>query len=255
MRAVAAVTVDGVAVCVMIAVIELERDLGAVIQCGRAHTRDVLFAAQVVLFQHLLDVGLREARVLRRGRKQLVIQIDAGVKNGDNRTLACVARGVVHTAADHLVAGGHARLQLKGRRDERRLDTVQLADFLQLGIGHVSREAVCQRAIAVPHAERGAAEHLLRDLPLHSLLCAEHPGLRGSGRPPALRDLRFVQKDNHTDDLLGIDLVFFLFKGLGRGFVRAEEGAGDLSAGRFFRSGFHWLRGEGRGGQKRNQKR
>ncbi len=251
MGAVAGVAVDGVAVGVMIAVVKLERDLLVVIQRGGAGVRRILLAVHVVFVQRLLNVLAGQAGILRRVLEQLVAHINAGVEDGDDGALAVIAGGVGITAADHAVAGGHGGFKLKGRRDEGSLNTLDLADLLQLGVGHVRREAVGQGHVAILHIDRLAVEDLTGNAGLDGGLCLTHAALRIAGGAAVLGDLGFVEQDDHTDDLFGIDLIFFLFDRLCRGLVHAEQGVDDLLAGgfRLLRRFFRRERGGGQDGE------
>ena len=253
--AVAGVAVDGVAVGVVIAVVELERDLFIVIQRGGAGIRGILLAVHVVFIQRLLDVIAGQAGILRRILEQLVRHVNAGVKDGNDGPFAVVAGRVGVAAADHAVAGGHVRVQLEGRRDKRCFNALDLADLLELCIGHVGGEAVGQRGVAVHHLQRLAVHDLLRDFLLHGGLCLAHPVLCGAGRAAAFGDLGFVEQDDHADDLIGVDFVIFLFEGLSRGFVRAEKRIHDLSARAVFGFGVGLLGCKHCAGQQREKKR
>ena len=255
MRAVAGVAVDGIAVGIMIAVVKLERNFFTMIQRGGACVGGILFAVHIVLVQRLLNVVAGQAGILRRILEQLVRHVNAGVKDGDDGPFAVVAGRVGVAAADHAVAGGHVRVQLEGRRDKRCFNALDLADLLELCIGHVGGEAVGQRGVAVHHLQRLAVHDLLRDFLLHGGLCLAHPALCGAGRAAAFGDLGFVEQDDHADDLIGVDFVIFLFEGLSRGFVRAEKRIRDLSARAVFGFGVGLLGCKHCAGQQREKKR
>ena len=137
----------GIAVLILVAVVELEGDLGAVVQVGHADAGDDLLRLEVVLLQHGLELLLGQGRALGGGFEDLVAHVHAGIQNGHQHPLAGEARGIIDTAADHPVAVGGVGQQLKGGGNEGGLDAVQLPDGLVLAIGHRGGKAVEQGGI------------------------------------------------------------------------------------------------------------
>ena len=137
----------GIAVLILVAVVELEGNLGAVIQVGHADAGDDLLHLEVVLLQHGLELLLGQGRALGGGLEDLVAHVHAGIQNGHQHPLAGEARGIIDTAADHPVAVGGVGQQLKGGGNEGGLHAVQLPDGLVLAIGHCGGKAVEQGGI------------------------------------------------------------------------------------------------------------
>ena len=137
----------GIAVLILVAVVELEGDLGAVVQVGHADALDDALHLEIIGLQQGPELFLGQGGALGRGLEHLVAHVHAGIQNGHQHSLAGKAGGVIAAAADHLVAVGGVRQQLKRGGNEGGLDAVQPADGLVLAIGHRGREAVEQGGV------------------------------------------------------------------------------------------------------------
>ena len=137
----------GIAVLILVAVVELEGDLGAVVQVGHADALDDALHLEIIGLQQGPELFLGQGGALGRGLEHLVAHVHAGIQNGHQHSLAGKAGGVIAAAADHLVAVGGVGQQLKRGGNEGRLDAVQPADGLVLAIGHRGREAVEQGGV------------------------------------------------------------------------------------------------------------
>ena len=146
MGAVAALGAGG-AVGVLIAIIELEGEFGALIDGRNAEALHKALGLEVVLGQQTLHVILRQGGVGGGLAEDLVVHVHAGIQNGDQHPLAGEARLVGQTAADHPGAVGGVRQQAEGRGQEHGLYAVQLLQSLILAVGHSGGEAVEQRRI------------------------------------------------------------------------------------------------------------
>ena len=153
MRAMIAV-LRGISVGVMVAVVKLERNLRAVIEGRRADGRDIRFTVQIILIQCRLHIRLRHTGRIGCSSKDLMVEVNAGVQDGNNHALAVKTGGVRHTAADHAVTGCHIRLNFKRRCNKRRFHVVKLTNLLKLSVSNGCREAVCQSAVAVFNLHR-----------------------------------------------------------------------------------------------------
>ena len=137
----------GIAVLILVAVVELEGDLGAVVQVGHADALDDALHLEIIGLQQGPELFLGQGGALGRGLEHLVAHVHAGIQNGHQHSLAGKAGGVIAAAADHLVAVGGVRQQLKRGGNEGGLDAVQPADGLVLAIGHRGGEAVEQGGV------------------------------------------------------------------------------------------------------------
>ena len=137
----------GIAVLILVAVVELERNLGAVVQVGHADALDDALHLEIIGLQQGPELFLGQGGALGRGLEHLVAHVHAGIQNGHQHSLAGKAGGVIAAAADHLVAVGGVGQQLKRGGNEGGLDAVQLPDGLVLAIGHRGREAVEQGGV------------------------------------------------------------------------------------------------------------
>ena len=137
----------GIAVLILVAVVELERNLGAVVQVGHADALDDALHLEIIGLQQGPELFLGQGGALGRGLEHLVAHVHAGIQNGHQHSLAGKAGGVIAAAADHLVAVGGVGQQLKRGGNEGGLDAVQPADGLVLAIGHRGREAVEQGGV------------------------------------------------------------------------------------------------------------
>ena len=137
----------GIAVLILVAVVELEGDLGAVVQVGHADALDDALHLEIIGLQQGPELFLGQGGALGRGLKHLVAHVHAGIQNGHQHSLAGKAGGVIAAAADHLVAVGGVGQQLKRGGNEGGLDAVQPADGLVLAIGHRGGEAVEQGGV------------------------------------------------------------------------------------------------------------
>ena len=137
----------GIAVLILVAVVELEGNLGAVVQVGHADALDDALHLEIIGLQQGPELFLGQGRALGRGLEDLVAHVHAGIQNGHQHSLAGKAGGVIAAAADHLVAVGGVGQQLKRGGNEGRLDAVQPADGLVLAIGHRGGEAVEQGGV------------------------------------------------------------------------------------------------------------
>ena len=146
MGAVAALGAGG-AVGVLIAVVELEGELGALIDGRDAEALHKALGLEVVLGQQTLHVILRQGGVGGGLAEDLVVHVHAGIQNGDQHPLAGEARLVGQTAADHPGAVGGVRQQAEGGGQEHGLYAVQLLQSLILAVGHSGGEAVEQRRV------------------------------------------------------------------------------------------------------------
>ena len=118
MRAVAALG-SGQAVLVLVAVVELERELRALVEILDAQAGNDLSCLELLVRKELLQAVLGQGRRSRFLGEDLVRHIDAGVQDRNEHPFAVEAGLVVQAAADHLVAVGGCRNQLKSRRNER----------------------------------------------------------------------------------------------------------------------------------------
>ena len=146
MGAVAALGAGG-AVGVLIAIIELEGEFGALIDGRNAEALHKALGLEVVLGQQTLHVILRQGGAGGSLAEDLVVHVHAGIQNGDQHPLAGEARLVGQTAADHPGAVGGVRQQAEGGGQEHGLYAVQLLQSLILAVGHSGGEAVEQRRI------------------------------------------------------------------------------------------------------------
>ena len=137
----------GIAVLILVAVVELEGNLGAVVQVGHADALDDALHLEIIGLQQGPELFLGQGGALGRGLEHLVAHVHAGIQNGHQHPLAGEARGIIDTAADHPVAVGGVGQQLKGGGNEGGLDAVQLPDGLVLAIGHRGGEAVEQGGV------------------------------------------------------------------------------------------------------------
>ena len=137
----------GIAVLILVAVVELEGDLGAVVQVGHADALDDALHLEIIGLQQGPELFLGQGGALGRGLEHLVAHVHAGIQNGHQHSLAGKAGGVIAAAADHLVAVGGVGQQLKRGGNEGGLDAVQPADGLVLAIGHRGGEAVEQGGV------------------------------------------------------------------------------------------------------------
>ena len=137
----------GIAVLILVAVVELEGDLGAVVQVGHADALDDALHLEIIGLQQGPELFLGQGGALGRGLEHLVAHVHTGIQNGHQHSLAGKAGGVIAAAADHLVAVGGVGQQLKRGGNEGGLDAVQPADGLVLAIGHRGREAVEQGGV------------------------------------------------------------------------------------------------------------
>ena len=137
----------GIAVLILVAVVELEGDLGAVVQVGHADALDDALHLEIIGLQQGLELFLGQGGALGRGLEHLVAHVHAGIQDGHQHPLAGEAGGVIAAAADHLVAVGGVGQQLKRGGNEGGLDAVQPADGLVLAIGHRGGEAVEQGGV------------------------------------------------------------------------------------------------------------
>ena len=137
----------GIAVLILVAVVELEGDLGAVVQVGHADALDDALHLEIIGLQQGPELFLGQGGALGRGLEHLVTHVHAGIQNGHQHSLAGKAGGVIAAAADHLVAVGGVGQQLKRGGNEGGLDAVQPADGLVLAIGHRGGEAVEQGGV------------------------------------------------------------------------------------------------------------
>ena len=137
----------GIAVLILVAVVELEGNLGAVVQVGHADALDDALHLEIIGLQQGPELFLGQGGALGRGLEHLVAHVHAGIQNGHQHSLAGKAGGVIAAAADHLVAVGGVGQQLKRGGNEGGLDAVQPADGLVLAIGHRGREAVEQGGV------------------------------------------------------------------------------------------------------------
>ena len=137
----------GIAVLILVAVVELEGNLGAVVQVGHADALDDALHLEIIGLQQGPELFLGQGGALGGGFEDLVAHVHAGIQNGHQHPLAGEARGVIAAAADHLVAVGGVGQQLKRGGNEGGLDAVQPADGLVLAIGHRGREAVEQGGV------------------------------------------------------------------------------------------------------------
>ena len=137
----------GIAVLILVAVVELEGNLGAVVQVGHADAFDDALHLEIIGLQQGPELFLGQGGALGRGLEHLVAHVHAGIQNGHQHSLAGKAGGVIAAAADHLVAVGGVGQQLKRGGNEGGLDAVQPADGLVLAIGHRGGEAVEQGGI------------------------------------------------------------------------------------------------------------
>ena len=117
-RAVAALG-SGQAVLVLVAVVELERELRALVEILDAQAGNDLSCLELLVRKELLQAVLGQGRRSRFLGEDLVRHIDAGVQDRNEHPFAVEAGLVVQAAADHLVAVGGCRNQLKSRRNER----------------------------------------------------------------------------------------------------------------------------------------
>lgn len=146
MGAVAALGAGG-AVGILIAIIELEGEFGALIDGRNAEALHKALGLEVVLGQQTLHVILRQGGAGGSLAEDLVVHVHAGIQNGDQHPLAGEARLVGQTAADHPGAVGGVRQQAEGGGQEHGLYAVQLLQSLILAVGHSGGEAVEQRRI------------------------------------------------------------------------------------------------------------
>ena len=137
----------GIAVLILVAVVELEGNLGAVVQVGHADALDDALHLEIIGLQQGPELFLGQGGALGRGLEHLVAHVHAGIQNGHQHSLAGKAGGVIAAAADHPVAVGGVGQQLKGGGNEGGLDAVQLPDGLVLAIGHCGGKAVEQGGI------------------------------------------------------------------------------------------------------------
>ena len=137
----------GIAVLILVAVVELEGNLGAVVQVGHADALDDALHLEIIGLQQGPELFLGQGGALGRGLEHLVAHVHAGIQNGHQHSLAGKAGGVIAAAADHLVAVGGVGQQLKRGGNEGGLDAVQPADGLVLAIGHRGGEAVEQGGV------------------------------------------------------------------------------------------------------------
>ena len=137
----------GIAVLILVAVVELEGNLGAVVQVGHADALDDALHLEIIGLQQGPELFLGQGGALGGGFEDLVAHVHAGIQNGHQHPLAGEARGVIAAAADHLVAVGGVGQQLKRGGNEGGLVAVQPADGLVLAIGHRGREAVEQGGV------------------------------------------------------------------------------------------------------------
>ena len=137
----------GIAVLILVAIVELEGNLGAVVQVGHADALDDALHLEIIGLQQGPELFLGQGGALGRGLEHLVAHVHAGIQNGHQHSLAGKAGGVIAAAADHLVAVGGVRQQLKRGGNEGGLDAVQPADGLVLAIGHRGGEAVEQGGV------------------------------------------------------------------------------------------------------------
>ncbi len=191
----------GRAVLVLIAVVELEGELCALVKILRAQTGDDIGCLELLGVQKLLQIRLRQCRRGRILGEDLVGHVHTGIQNGDEHALAVEAGLIIDTAADHAVAVCGCGDQLKGRGDERGFHAVQIADLLILAVGHGRGEAVEERRILMLRLYAAAAHGLLGNL-LHSLVLLLQQRLNLCG---GLRG-RSVVAHNHDD----LDFVVFI---------------------------------------------
>ena len=137
----------GIAVLILVAVVELEGNLGAVVQVGHADALDDALHLEIIGLQQGPELFLGQGGALGGGFEDLVAHVHAGIQNGHQHPLAGEARGIIDTAADHPVAVGGVGQQLKGGGNEGGLHAVQLPDGLVLAIGHCGGKAVEQGGI------------------------------------------------------------------------------------------------------------
>ena len=137
----------GIAVLILVAVVELEGNLGAVVQVGHADALDDALHLEIIGLQQGPELFLGQGGALGGGFEDLVAHVHAGIQNGHQHPLAGEARGIIDTAADHPVAVGGVGQQLKRGGNEGGLDAVQLPDGLVLAIGHCGGKAVEQGGI------------------------------------------------------------------------------------------------------------
>ena len=137
----------GIAVLILVAVVELEGNLGAVVQVGHADALDDALHLEIIGLQQGPELFLGQGGALGGGLEDLVAHVHAGIQNGHQHPLAGEARGIIDTAADHPVAVGGVGQQLKGGGNEGGLHAVQPADGLVLAIGHCGGKAVEQGGI------------------------------------------------------------------------------------------------------------
>ena len=137
----------GIAVLILVAVVELEGNLGAVVQVGHADALDDALHLEIIGLQQGPELFLGQGGALGRGLEHLVAHVHAGIQNGHQHSLAGKAGGVIAAAADHLVAVGGVGQQLKRGGNEGGLDAVQPADGLVLAIGHRGGETVEQGGV------------------------------------------------------------------------------------------------------------
>ena len=137
----------GIAVLILVAVVELEGDLGAVVQVGHADALDDALHLEIIGLQQGPELFLGQGGALGRGLEHLMAHVHAGIQNGHQHSLAGKAGGVIAAAADHLVAVGGVGQQLKRGGNEGGLDAVQPTDGLVLAIGHRGGEAVEQGGV------------------------------------------------------------------------------------------------------------
>ena len=137
----------GIAVLILVAVVKLEGNLGAVVQVGHADALDDALHLEIIGLQQGPELFLGQGGALGGGLEDLVAHVHAGIQNGHQHPLAGEARGIIDTAADHPVAVGGVGQQLKGGGNEGGLHAVQLPDGLVLAIGHRGGKAVEQGGI------------------------------------------------------------------------------------------------------------
>ena len=135
----------GTAICILAAIVKLERNLGAVVQGSRTHAGDDTLSLKIVCIQQHLNIRLGQSRILRCVSENLVTHIHTRIQNSNGHTFAIESGVVIQATTNHLAAACSCRYQFKSRRKEHRRNTVQIFDYFILRIGYSSRKAIKQR--------------------------------------------------------------------------------------------------------------
>ena len=193
----------------LVHIVEGEGDLGAAVQILRGSGRIQLRSVQ--LGQDLLNVGHGQAVLIQLGigGEGGVVQVQAGIDNGDFHAGAGVAQVLPDAGdADHVGGGGGVdglALVIDGHQEDG-LDALQLGDLGELAEGDIGGDGVGQVGELITDIQL-AVQHLVGDGLDQLVLPGQHFGLLVGGDSLDLQagfgQGLLLQNDEGRDQLVG----------------------------------------------------